>query len=253
MAKSDDAFKSLAEQAYQDFSDLGDFVWKAPKLLESETELELQKLGKYFPITGNPKRDEEAKRLRAIRWYFEGRKLFQIFPALIATGNLLNCVSLFESYCLLLCRELEGRSTINLNQIPGLGIARIFRFFTDNGIDVDAIPMHKQLLIAFQICNCLVHAAGLLAWVQNSEQLRSAVAKSDYLSQFHQQRKNKLEKWTANVSIVDDSVGERLQISNDYAHLLTAYLRDYFCSLCNRSQRLYGGLGVNLPYDWQKE
>jgi hypothetical protein len=39
----------LANRASEEFHNLSDFIWKAPRFVESERTLELAKLEQYFP------------------------------------------------------------------------------------------------------------------------------------------------------------------------------------------------------------
>ena len=88
------AIDRLAREGALDFGDTADFIWKAPTLIERQTEIEKAKLQEYFP---------NDMRMRLLRWRFESRKLEHLFPLLMSTGNVFAVVSLFETYLLRLC------------------------------------------------------------------------------------------------------------------------------------------------------
>jgi hypothetical protein len=51
-----EACKALISEVHTNFGDAGDYIWKAPRLLEAEYELERNKLDEYFPLRGNGRR-----------------------------------------------------------------------------------------------------------------------------------------------------------------------------------------------------
>ncbi|HVL72023.1 MAG TPA: hypothetical protein VM434_09075, partial [Beijerinckiaceae bacterium] len=105
-------YEGLSAQAYLEFCDVLDYIWKTPEFLRSQIGLEVSKLEEYFPVQGDPKEEALILRLREARWRDESRKLGVVFPYLTAVGNLFTSVSLFETYCLMLCRELEARVSV---------------------------------------------------------------------------------------------------------------------------------------------
>src|SRR5229473_496563 len=81
-----EAFRDLARNVSVEFSDVADYIWKTPNLIEQEKAVEEEKLRAYFPLTGDLEKDDLARRLRAGRWAHESRKLFSLFPSLMASG-----------------------------------------------------------------------------------------------------------------------------------------------------------------------
>jgi hypothetical protein len=100
--------KHLSASAQLEFEDVADFLWKVPRFIEHERQLELTKLDDYFP--DNPE-------LRERRWMFEFSKLNHTFQYLVATGNLFCAVSLFETYLLVLASGLQAYTGIRFKDV----------------------------------------------------------------------------------------------------------------------------------------
>ena len=155
----------LAIYARIEFEGVSDYIWKDPRLIEHETELELQKLPLYFP---------NDPQIAALRWHRESEKLTRVFPYLIAAGNLFSVVSLFESYLLLLGGNLQNHSGIPLDSVKGQGATRLFNYFKKIiKLPPDAVPLYEQVQAAVKIRNCLAHASGMLAWSRERGALKA--------------------------------------------------------------------------------
>jgi hypothetical protein len=239
-------FSRLAWNAYSEFEDVADYIWKAPRLIEHEFKLEVPKLAAYFPLTGNPEHDANSKKLRRVRWHLEGKKLNQVFPYLIATGNLFSSVALFETWNLILCKELEKMKKIKISESSGDGISRLRKFMSRAGIDFTKAPLRHQIDAIFKIRNCLFHASGLLAWSRQESELRTIVKNASYLANEVKSNK-KNEKPLDELRIVKSPLGEQLQITNDFSHIATVYLRDHFVGLCKQAQFVCDEEGGNFP------
>ena len=48
-ADATDSIEQLRKRAFREFSDITDFIWKAPRLIDHEAKLEAKKLDAYFP------------------------------------------------------------------------------------------------------------------------------------------------------------------------------------------------------------
>jgi hypothetical protein len=83
------AIDRLAEEGAREFNDTTDFFWKAPTLIEHQTQIEKAKLHEYFP-------DDMSRRF--LRWQLESRKLGKTFPYLMSAGNVFTVLSLFETF-----------------------------------------------------------------------------------------------------------------------------------------------------------
>jgi hypothetical protein len=217
----------LATRASEEFDNLSDFIWKAPRLVESERTLELAKLERYFPD------DVES---REVRWRAESLKLDHVFPYLVAIGNLFALLSLFESYMLALCVELQSRTAVELNSIGGTGIRRLLKFLRKVGIAPDDLYLHQQVQVAIKIRNCLIHASGVLSWSHDNDDLRELQRTGAYLSPEHQSVRTK--QGGEYVYLQPSALGDRLMVRNEYCHVLCSCLRTYFVALCDKADRV---------------
>lgn len=89
----------LEWSAFNELNDVSDYIYKSPRLLTHEKDLEMRKLAAYFP---------EGGITADIRNHYESIKLNVTFPRLIAMGNLFLVLSVFENYvltCLGFCRN----------------------------------------------------------------------------------------------------------------------------------------------------
>jgi hypothetical protein len=218
-----DILETLSKGAYREFNDVSDYIWKSPNLIHHETKVEVEKLKEYFPNNF-----EGAK----IRWRFESQKLNNVFPYLIAVGNLFNVLSLFESYLLLLASEIEKSTNVSINSIRGQGINRLFNYFRRLGIDLEQIEPYHQVQVAIKVRNCLVHASGLLAWSREEKELKRIKKSNSFLSKQHRNLRQTQGSAFDEITIVASSLGDRLQIKNEYALVVSWYLRDFFAGLC---------------------
>ena len=211
---------ALAESAMTEFSDIADYIWKSPRLLLSESLRESEKLEQYFP--GKPG-------LQNLRWRLE-----QAFPFLIAQGNLLSVVSAFEIHLLLLVKTLEGPSGVPLDAVRGQGVSRCITYIKQLGVDVGSIAKWEQLTAALAIRNLFVHASGSLALSRDAERIRDLVNSARFLEPEVRKRRQRLASRNDVIQIVDHPrLGERLQVSNEYPHYLSAVLRDCFLDICS--------------------
>ena len=217
----------LASSAQRKFEDAGDYIWKSPRLIEHEMKLEKAKLKIYFK--GYP---DESK-FQRFRWNHESHKLNHTFPYLIAVGNLLSILSLFETYLLLLAVELQAHTTITLNSSKGQGINRIFNYLQTLCITLEQIPLYEQILAAIRIRNCLAHASGMLSWSRDSHRLRIIQSKGLYLSREHRMMRTQQGREFDEILIVNSKLGDRVSVNNQYCHLLCSYLNSFFFELCS--------------------
>jgi hypothetical protein len=225
---ADGGFIDIAKEALLEFGDVADFIWKIPKFLRSETELEKRKLEAYFPLSGNPDQDKFANFLRSTRWSHESHKLEHRFPELIGSGNLFTVLALFEAYCLKLGKLIEQRTEHSMQNVKGQGISRIFKFYSIVGIKHTSLPFFEQLDCALKIRNCLVHAEGLLSWSRDEAALRKIIRDRTFLEPSRRSKKGTIKTRPPEVSIIADSIGDRVKITNDYAFDVVWYAKNYF-------------------------
>jgi len=229
MEVASDKLEELAERASQEFSDAADYIWKSPRLITHETELELKKLPAYFP--NDP---DHAK----IRWQFESDKLKRVFPYLIAIGNLFSVVSLFESYLLLFANEIERRTGKPISSVRGHGVNRLFNYFRELGLALEKVENYHQVQAAIKIRNCLAHASGLLKWSREAQELKRIQKSGSYLSKEHRKRRETSGGEYDEVQVVTSGLGERLQVNNEYAFIVTSYLSEFFIGTCQLAASL---------------
>jgi hypothetical protein len=111
--------------------------------------------------------------------------LLGVLPYLIATGNLFSAASLFETYCLVLSKEVETRTQSKLSDLRGNGIQKLFKFLSEQGIRHHDIELREQVAAALKIRNCLIHCNGLLSWFREEKEVRKIIASKRYLSPEH--------------------------------------------------------------------
>jgi hypothetical protein len=210
---------SLAWKAHDEFNNVADYIWKSPRLIEHEAELERKKLDIYF---------KDRPDLAKLRWQHESHKLTSVFPYLIAVGNLITVMSLLEIYLLLLQTQLKKHVSIPEPSLKGQGTSRWLGYLKAIGIDVSSIARHEQVQTASRIRNCLVHAAGVLSNSRNEKELRQIQSTKVYVAPEHRKSENENEL----LRIVTTQLGDRLQITNDYSHVSSSYARDYFIGIC---------------------
>lgn len=213
----------LRDQAFLEFDDVADFIWKAPRLIESERRLEAVKLDAYFPDDGGHRQHRKE---------MEQRKLDATFPYMIASGNLYALLSLFETYLLLLCGEIQNLTGKQLSDTKGQGVSKLLAYFKGCGVAPESQPLHDQVMAALKIRNCLMHASGMLSWSKDAPELRRIVKTMSFLSPEHRQRRKKHADRPPLVNVVSSSLGDRIVVQNIYSHVLCSYLIQYFMSLC---------------------
>lgn len=213
----------LRDQAYLEFTDVSDFIWKAPRLIDSERNLEARKLDAYFPHDG-----EHRQRRKEIGQ----RKLDSVFPYMLATGNLFSLLSLFESYLLLLAEEIQKINSCQLSEVKGQGVSKLFTYFKACGILPGAQPLHEQVVAALKIRNCLMHASGMLSWSREASELRKIEKTMSFLSNEHRQRRKQIQDPQPLVTLIQSGLGDRIVVQIMYCHVLCGYLSQYFTSLC---------------------
>jgi hypothetical protein len=234
-----EVFRDLGREAMDEFGDVGDYIWKLPRFIEQETAREKDKLEAYVPLTDDLEANKKVIYWRKQRWDHESKKLLQLFPNLIATGNLYSCLAIFEAYCLRLSRLIERRSNLLVKDAKGRGVSKIFSFFKSAGIHHFDLAFVHQVEAALMVRNCLIHAEGLLSWDKDEKSLRRIINKGVFLSPNHQARRKKLNDVPDEVIIVSDEIGERVKISNDYPFVVMTYARGYLLSALQEAHQIY--------------
>jgi hypothetical protein len=221
----------LAKEAYLEFNDVADFIWKAPSLIEHQEEIERAKLREYFP--------NDIKK-QSWRWWYESSKLKGIFPFLISVGNVFSVVSLFETDLLRLCLLVQGFSGVRLRDTKGQGVYRSLEYLRRMGVGTTHSQFSTPVDAALKIRNCLVHASGFLSYSREEEELKRIVKSRTFLVGKHRNAKD-----DDPVRIIQSDLGVRLHITNEYPWLLSMYLRDFFLELCRLAESRPQGTSPN--------
>lgn len=219
------AWDALALAAYHEYDDILDFVWKTPSFVESQEAIELKKLRDYY---------SDTDWIRDVRWALESRKLYEVFPKLMAHGNLFMVVSAFEVHVLRLAKLVESTGGTPLSAQAGQGFAKVFSYLRSHGIDAQSLLHWPQADAAMRIRNCLTHANGILAYSRDETELRRIVASRTYLTRAH--RVGTPREGIPDITIAATELGDQLRIPDDYPFLATAYLRNSFMELCSAAK-----------------
>jgi hypothetical protein len=220
--------RPFARSAHQHFNDVLDYVWKSPTLIDSQRRVEARKRTKYFPLKGNPDADADALQLRLIRKVIHDERFKTVYPRMIASANLFAILSLYEYYFLALCKNVEQGTGRRMSD-KERGIHGLRRYIRNMGVELSRVPFDRQILAAIGIRNCLVHANGVLAWSSSEAKIRNIITTLEFLSPRTVGRLKERNENSNHVVIEDSPVGERIRISNDYAHLVAGFARDHFC------------------------
>jgi hypothetical protein len=210
----------LIESAWLDFDYAADYVWKVPRFLKGERRREREAL-RDFP------RGSASWRFRR---HHEFLKLRSVFPYLIAQGSLFSILSLLENYILRLAVLAEQGLKRPLAKTKGQGLGRGLAYLRGLGCRPEGLPLWPQIDAALKIRHSLMHTGGVLVHCRDEQELRRLERSGCYLAPTHRGKvrtRDDLLVW-----ITESPLGERLQVSNTYAFLVSAYCRDYFMSLC---------------------
>jgi hypothetical protein len=224
---------SLVRRLDFEFNELLDYIYKIPRFLDAEQELESKKLDDYFPLIGEVENDSEAMKMRRLRWIFEDRKLSETFPNSIANSNLLLAVSKYEEglYALVMVKKENQRIDPKL-PVP-MDRKSALCDLTKMGIDHEKTIYEDQVNAAFEFRNCIIHAAVVLSYLKRPEGVRRIVQTESYLPE-EDRGKTKLGKYDPKAELVLTPRGEKLVINNQYAYLATSWLRDNICEKINK-------------------
>jgi hypothetical protein len=217
-----DFLQEVGRDASSSFDDALDYFWKTPQFLKQQESIERQKADEYF---------SDTPWMRDLRWSIESRKIRRVFPYLMAVGNLFTAVAIYELYALELALVLDGRSSARLSAERGQGLERSLKYIRAVGVDPASGPLYSQVTAALKIRNCLMHASGVLTRSRDHREIERIVASREYISANHDRSR---ERENPMVDIVTTRFGRKLEITNHYAWLATAYLRDHFMDLCLR-------------------
>jgi hypothetical protein len=217
--------EEMTLRLYSEFDALSDYIWKTPKFIDQEIDLERQKLREYFPESEDVAENELRQQLRSIRAAAEGRKLFLDFPRYLAASNLFLSASVFEHHLHLHCKQIENSSSTKISDLRGNGVLRYFAYLRQIGLDVGACVYYEQVCAAVTIRNAMLHANGLLELSRDSAKIKNIVKNRLY-------RPKSLRLSTeaeAEVSITE--APHRIVVTNNYAHQANHYFRQFLLSI----------------------
>ncbi|HEJ3685337.1 hypothetical protein [Pseudomonas aeruginosa] len=207
---------------------MGDFIWKSPSIIKTEIGNELAKIDSYFPAGV----DEATDMLRAARFSSSQRRISEVYPYMQATGNFFAVLSAFEAYLLLLSKEVSILFGCDFNAAKGMGLEKINNHFRNVGVDLNKAELYTAVSSAYSIRNCIVHCAGILSMSRDAGKIRNIVSKYQHFGDVAlKNARNGMEDVVNSVRIVEGDLGERLLISNNYAHMVCGYLVKYFLSV----------------------
>jgi hypothetical protein len=203
----------LAAPAFWHFGDVLDVIWKAPDFIDAQREMELESLR----CAGDSSNGHT-------RWHFEHRKLWGVFPGLLANANTFLVTSLLELHLRMILEQVSEGTPPK----PQRGIRETLSLLKHQGFRVEATNRWSQIDALIRIRNCLMHAAGVLHRSKDSDALEQLVTRRAYLAPTHAAE----ELGEETVRIIEQRFGRRLVVNNMYAWLAAAYCREFIVELC---------------------
>ncbi len=229
-----DTVKGVRLEIYQQFTSLFDYVFKLPRFIEGQIELERSKLDDYFPAQSGPDADPQIQFLRNVRWNHESTRLFDDFPHFMAASNLFLAASLFEGFLHDFCKQVEYREFL-LNDQKGNGVRRYFAFLRRAELSPEKVSLYLQIDAAIIFRNALLHADGRMDFCRDRSKIERLVHDLIYIEPSRRDGGVRVdENGQPEVAIARDS--NRLVVSNDYAVRATAYFRDFLLEFANQCQ-----------------
>ncbi|WP_242201748.1 MULTISPECIES: hypothetical protein [unclassified Pseudomonas] len=221
---------SMIPAVRSQLGDMSDFVWKSSSIIKNEVKVEAAKLNEYFPVGSG----ESSDRLRAARLTLSRQRIEEVYPYMQATGNFFAVLSAFEAFLLLLSKEVSILFDNDFIMAKGMGLEKINNHLRGVGVDLNKAEYFTAIASAYSIRNCLVHCAGILSMSRDADKIRNIVSNYQHLAGVAQENaKNGMERVSNAVTITNGEFGDRLFISNDYAHTVCAYAAGYYLSVCN--------------------
>lgn len=165
----------------REFDALRDYIWKTPRLIDTERKLEREKLFHYFPDSADPEEDARNKQLRAIRAVLEGYNLAIRFPTYMASSNLFIAESVFEHFLFKLSSELEEVVSLRLAAQRGNGVKRLFAFISAAGIPSASLALYPEIDAIITLRNALLHANGHLELSRERAKIESIVGRQLFI------------------------------------------------------------------------
>jgi hypothetical protein len=228
--------EGLAAEAFDQFSDAGDYFWKSARFLDDELLRELKKIADYYPLSGDPESDRLALKLGEVRWSREQKKAKGAFSFLISAGNLFTSVSMLEQYLFRMCKEIEASPSNQgkLLDVRGNGVDRYFRYLRIHSVKPESIPFFHEILAIITLRNCVYHANGLLELSREAGYVRRIVEQKLYYEPINQVGKRREDRETL-ATVIMTGQGEQVRVGALLAWHSTHFFSNFVCQLCKNS------------------
>lgn len=170
------SFYGRQHEIYKYFSSLADYIWKLPRLLEREREIELGKLDQYFPQSDDEKQNKINSQLWLLRFDTEFGKILNDFPQYMGASAFIFVVSAFEYHLLLVCKDFGKHFGEDLDSFRGSdrGPKKLISFALKFQGTL-AYPELEQVKAAIELRNCLAHANGVMDFVRNPKRVEDII------------------------------------------------------------------------------
>jgi hypothetical protein len=215
----------FCRESYDEFSHLGDYIWKMYQQIDSIRQVELRKLDDYFP------NDPIA---RAWRWKRESERLDYIYPLAFNYSAVVQIFLTFETRLRRTCDLIyeTKKLPIRAKELSGSTIERYLTYLDKfAGVEKIKLTLWQQIVALTKIRNCIVHTSGFFQDSSDSDAIRRLIKDRDYLSVEHRHRRRSLQEKTGKVTpselmIESTESGERIVVTMDYSFVACSYCRD---------------------------
>ena len=226
--KISQSYSGIRSEILEDFNALLDYIWKSPRFVRYESELEEKKLEGYFPEE-EAKSDPHVEFLRNARKYFEDKQL-QRFPRYIAASNLFLATSLFEHYLYAICRGFERLCDCKVTEQRGNGCERFFRFLEQAGFKPRNASLYVQVDAALTIRNTLLHANGDLRLSRERRKVEDISNRKLFMKPDRRKSPGMLDDW-GNEEVYISSDKDHMNINNFYSYRAAVQYREYLLDI----------------------
>lgn len=217
-------FSGIRAVIHQEMADLADYIWKIPRFLETEEQIEKEKLWQYFPRQSDPEKEKETEFYRLLRLSHEFPKIDVKFPSYLGTSSLFLATSVYESFLYDICQEIEKRTG---EQGYTGGITRMMQFLKHQGMNPAANPYYEQTDAAVTLRNCLFHADGRLALSREAAKVRHIVTKRTFIEK---ERRNRIHD-DDHEEVRIDPHADRVRVNNYFAFRACGYYKRFLLGL----------------------
>jgi hypothetical protein len=220
-------------QIYQEYSALQDYLWKSPSFINTQIDIEREKLDAYFPDEGSEDERHEMARLRSLRSAHEDAKLLGYFPLHVSNANLFLATSFFEKHLLRLVRYLEEDGGSPISEAKGNGISRYFVYLRKNNLEPRELRDEAQCDAAIVLRNALLHASGDLSLSRDAHRLKKIVQDRLYMPK---SRRDSGDTMKDDIGRQEVTIKENVLIINHFYSMRAT--RHYFNFLLDLSEKI---------------